>query len=101
MLCGLMSRWMIPLRWANESAPADLRLRGEMDVRHPAGTELALDGVAPGEDAADQGVSGGHTVPTSRFRRWGQEALHQLLGDRGGNCPAEAIQLVLDGDCSC
>ena len=55
-------------------AAAELLVLGEIDVGHPARAELALDHVALVEDAVDQGVSGGHTVPTSRFRRWGKSA---------------------------
>src|SRR6185312_9518599 len=41
-------------------APPELLVLGEIDVRHPARAELALDDVALVEDAIDQGVSGGH-----------------------------------------
>src|SRR5262249_53309657 len=41
-------------------APAELLVFGQVDVRPSAPAELALDDVAPVEDAIDQGVRGGH-----------------------------------------
>ena len=55
-------------------APAELLVLGEVDVGHPARAELALDHVAPVEDAVDEGVGGGHTGPAYRFDAAGRIA---------------------------
>jgi hypothetical protein len=39
---------------------AELLVLGEVDVRHSARAELALDAIAAVEDGADQGVRDGH-----------------------------------------
>ena len=50
----------------DRDAPAELLVLGEIDVRHPAGAQLADDPVAPVEDGVDQRVAGdGHDLVTS------------------------------------
>ena len=41
-------------------APAQHLVFCQIDVRHPAGAELAQDPVAPVEEGVDQGVGDGH-----------------------------------------
>ena len=60
-------------------AAAELLVLGEVDVRHPARAELALDHVAPVEDAVDQGVGRGHTVRLYCFDAAGRIACISCL----------------------
>ena len=46
----------------DRDAPAELLVGGEVDVRHPAGAELAGDQVAPVEERVDEGVACCHAV---------------------------------------
>ena len=83
----------------DRDAAAELLVLGEVDVRHPAGAELAHDLIAPVEERSDERVRDGHgglyrVVGPSA----GQQGLHDLLRDRGRDGAAEAVQLLLEHD---
>src|SRR5262245_4043045 len=80
----------------DRDAAAELLVLGQIDVRHPAGTELSEHAVAPVEDLVDEGVGGRHPL-RYRLRAASEQRLDDLLRDRRG-CRATDAALVLEVD---
>src|SRR4051794_41501088 len=75
-------------------ASTELLVLGQVDVRHPARAQLALDHVAAVGRPAGQGIPGGHTDPAYSFPAPGRLCSLRCFAVGAGTGPPKPVNWV-------